>query len=102
VALGLNLPDSPGQDLSVGQWRDVINHNELMFLRHANLLTLSTCWLRQDELARLRTMQLKVAQQLYEQARGRPAQQATDLVPRYLPALPTNPHTGQPMTLVKE
>ncbi|MHB8736611.1 MAG: hypothetical protein ACYC6M_15015 [Terriglobales bacterium] len=46
--------------------------------------------------ARLRASQLKVALRLYQAETGKPAATLDVLVPRYLPAIPTDPFDGQP------
>ena len=43
----------------------------------------------------LRITQLQIALALYEVEQGRPAAKLDDLVPRYLPALPIDPYSGQ-------
>jgi len=48
------------------------------------------------ELARLRASQLQVALRLYQAETGKLAATLDVLVPRYLPAIPTDPFDGQP------
>ncbi len=43
-----------------------------------------------------RAAMLQVALRLYEAETGRPAEQLTDLVPKYLPSVPADPYDGQP------
>jgi hypothetical protein len=44
----------------------------------------------------VRVAALQVALRLYQAEVGRPAEQLTDLVPKYLPAIPLDPYDGQP------
>jgi hypothetical protein len=44
----------------------------------------------------VRVAALQVALRLYQAEVGRPAEQLTDLVPKYLPAVPLDPYDGQP------
>jgi hypothetical protein len=43
-----------------------------------------------------RVAALQVALRLYREETGRPAEKLTDLVPKYLPAVPLDPYDGQP------
>jgi hypothetical protein len=48
------------------------------------------------QLAALRAAVLQVALRLYQAECGKPAERLTDLVPKYLPAVPLDPYDGQP------
>jgi hypothetical protein len=47
-------------------------------------------------LCRVRGTRLQLALALYQLQEGRAAPSLADLVPRYLPAVPVDPHSGQP------
>jgi hypothetical protein len=49
----------------------------------------------QENLCRLRALQLRLALMTFQKDRGRPAQSLDELVPAILPVLPPDPYTGE-------